>query len=106
MTLPRPSALISALIEKFLPEAAARRRVEAERELRERFIITRSILVQVAATPSGSFNVVVEVEGQSRCPMHQGRKLPICFYATRADVGFSEGWWPRVVAKTDPAPLW
>mmetsp|Transcript_21826 Transcript_21826/g.47658 ORF Transcript_21826/g.47658 Transcript_21826/m.47658 type:complete len:288 (+) Transcript_21826:62-925(+) len=92
--LPRPNALIAALIAKHLPEAAARRKVEADRdeaEERQRFSITRRFRVCFQPSFYGKRAFVIATEGQSRCPMSRGGSIPLGFYVALIDVRLPRG---------------
>jgi len=90
--------LLGTLIEKFLPEAARRRRAEAaeEREAdRARHALRQSFALRVAALEEGAMAVQLWVRSLSRCPMHAGSTIPLGFYVARAYATFPEGWSPR-----------
>lgn len=98
----RPNVLLAALIEKFLPEAAARRRMEAveeQEEDRRRHCITRQVSLEVSLQDGRGRRtapqVLVRMAGVSRCPMHAGSAVPIGFYVARAAAVFPGGWSPE-----------
>eukprot|EP00927_Polykrikos_kofoidii_P025457 TRINITY_DN22854_c0_g2_i1.p1 TRINITY_DN22854_c0_g2~~TRINITY_DN22854_c0_g2_i1.p1 ORF type:complete len:337 (+),score=48.41 TRINITY_DN22854_c0_g2_i1:177-1187(+) len=94
----RVNALLAALVEKFLPEAAARRRLEVVEDNaadRERHYIKREVNLKVSRTDEGTSTVSVQMAGVSRCPMHQGARVPIFFYFARAEAKFPTGWTPE-----------
>lgn len=96
----RSNVLLSALIEKYLPEAAMRRRKEAEQESeedRQLHTMIRRLTLSVDCGTSGGgheASVKLQMEGASRCPMHAGVRIPIGFYVARAVARFPTGWSP------------
>lgn len=97
--LPRPNALLSALIAKHLPQAAASRKIEADRdeaEERQRFAITRRFRVSLQPW-YGQRAVVIATEGQSRCPMSRGGTIPLGFYVALVDVRLPRGSEPPII---------
>eukprot|EP00747_Dinoflagellata_sp_TGD_P104660 gnl/TRDRNA2_/TRDRNA2_169306_c5_seq1.p1 gnl/TRDRNA2_/TRDRNA2_169306_c5~~gnl/TRDRNA2_/TRDRNA2_169306_c5_seq1.p1 ORF type:complete len:642 (-),score=134.16 gnl/TRDRNA2_/TRDRNA2_169306_c5_seq1:35-1960(-) len=118
------NVLLAALVEKFLPDAAARRRAEAAEELeleQRRYAMLRQVTIRLGCGPLGASSrveagagsivanmatttggmeasVAVGMAGASRCPMHAGTRVPIGFYLARAECAFPEGWEPREVS--------
>jgi len=95
--LPRPNVLLSALITKYLPDATARREIEAERdeaEERERFSLTKKFRVVIQPYYEQRA-IVITTEGQSRCPMSRGGFIPLAFYVARVDIRLPLGSVPQ-----------
>lgn len=93
-----PNVLLGTLLEKFLPEATAKRRAEValEREAdRSRHAVPQTFAMRVAALEGGRMAVLVQVQSLSRCPMHAGAAIPVGFFVARAAASFPEGWSPR-----------
>lgn len=92
------NVLLAALIEKYLPEASAARRLEAAADMEEerrRFTMVRQVSLQLQLLEHGKACVRVEMVGASRCPMHAGSPVPVGFYVSRAHAFFPPGWGPE-----------
>eukprot|EP00929_Paragymnodinium_shiwhaense_P102754 TRINITY_DN65982_c0_g1_i1.p1 TRINITY_DN65982_c0_g1~~TRINITY_DN65982_c0_g1_i1.p1 ORF type:complete len:339 (+),score=84.59 TRINITY_DN65982_c0_g1_i1:156-1172(+) len=94
------NALLAALVEKFLPDEATKRRQEAAQEREQeadRYSMRREISFKVNVDERGAAEVICHMASASRCPMHQGSRVPICFYVARAQVEYPAGWTSRAV---------
>ena len=90
MELPRPNALLSALMEKFMLEAVVRRRREASRDERERLAEERAkfAMMRTFQIASDIPNQCLRVwmDGVSSCPMSpRGSAIPLGFYVARVE---------------------
>lgn len=93
----RPNVLLSSLIEKFFPDSAAVRRAELVEEQaveRARHMVSRQISIKVLREGNEA-SVMLQMVGASRCPMHQGARVPVEFYVARACATFPGSWSPR-----------
>mmetsp|Transcript_89342 Transcript_89342/g.251549 ORF Transcript_89342/g.251549 Transcript_89342/m.251549 type:complete len:326 (-) Transcript_89342:117-1094(-) len=94
LRLLRPNVLLAALIEKFLPEAAAARKAEAvedHEEDRRRHTMVRQVALRLALQGRRGA-VTVQMAETSRCPFHAGARVPVNFYVARVTIAFPPGW--------------